>query len=113
MKCYSCDYERIIDEREFIEDIQQCPNCNSNKIEIITSEDSVPERRIDPSEWEQIVRRRMAIVGGIGTILTSVGIVLLMMTRGLFPPAITFLAIGVIFLVISIGWSTDGNCFAC
>ena len=38
LKCYSCEFERLIGEQEFIEDIQQCPECGSENIEIIAIE---------------------------------------------------------------------------
>lgn len=119
MKCYSCDYERIIDEREFIEDLLYCPNCNSSEIEIIevsAPRGSTSGRLIDPEEWEQIVKRRMLIIGAIGIIFLLVGILsVLRLGRFIpFPLAITFLVIGVILVLISIAWSTDGACcFSC
>jgi predicted RNA-binding Zn-ribbon protein involved in translation (DUF1610 family) len=59
--CHSCRYERIIGEREFIEDLQQCPNCDSDNIEILESptEDLTDRYLINrylPSERELIVR---------------------------------------------------------
>lgn len=115
LKCYSCDYERIIGEREFIEDLQQCPNCGSDNIEIVPMEDSTPVREVDrylPSERERIVRRRMIVIGVIGIIFLVVGIVLYSIPGGyiLFPLTITLWIIGVIFLIIAIGWWTDGQC---
>ncbi|MFX0034334.1 MAG: hypothetical protein ACFE9I_01680 [Candidatus Hermodarchaeota archaeon] len=60
LKCHSCGYERIIGEREFIEDLQQCPNCDSDNIEILefTTEDLTDRYLINrylPSERERIV----------------------------------------------------------
>jgi hypothetical protein len=115
LKCYACDYERIIGEKEFIEDLQYCPNCNSNDIEIIelkASKDSNSVRLIDPDEWEQIVRRRMVIIGAIGIILLIIGIPSFLILGSFvpFPLAITLIVIGVILLLISIAWSTDGDC---
>ena len=112
-------YERIIDEREYIEDLQYCPNCNSNDIEIIEiapSKDTTSGRLIDPDEWDRIVRRRMIIIGALGILFLLVGIQSFMILSSFipFPLAITFLVIGVILVLISIGWATDGGCcFSC
>ncbi|MFX1281928.1 MAG: hypothetical protein ACFFA3_21445 [Promethearchaeota archaeon] len=115
LKCYSCNYERIIGEKEFIEDLQYCPKCNSNDIEIIeyaTSKDSTSVRLLNPDEWEQIVRRRMIIIGAVGIIFLLIGIPsFLILGRFVpFPLAITFIVIGVILVLISIGWMTNGTC---
>jgi hypothetical protein len=121
LKCFSCDYERIIGEREFIEDLQQCPNCGSENIEIISTEDSTPARGLDrylPEERKRIVKRRMTIIGVIGIIFLTVGIFLYSISvlysisgeLTLLPLAITLGVIGVIFLIISIGWWTDAAC---
>jgi hypothetical protein len=118
LKCYSCNYERIIGEREFIEDLQQCPNCGSDNIEILTTEDSEPVKEIDPEERERIVRRKMVIIGGFGTIFLVSAIVLYLITplipytfrNQLNPLIITLGVIGIILLIISLGWATDGEC---
>lgn len=120
LKCYSCEYERIIDEREFIEDIQQCSNCGSDNIEIVTTEDFEPVKEIDPEESARIVRRRMNIIGGIGIIFLASAIVLYGITplipflytlgNQLIPLTITLGVIGIILLIISLGWATDGEC---
>ena len=60
LKCHSCKYERIIGEREYIEDLQQCPNCDSDNIEILEFEtedltDSYLIHRYLPSERDQII----------------------------------------------------------
>jgi predicted RNA-binding Zn-ribbon protein involved in translation (DUF1610 family) len=60
LKCYSCNYERIIGEREYIEDLQQCPKCDSDNIEILEFQtedltDSYLIHRYLPSEREQII----------------------------------------------------------
>ena len=112
LKCYSCDYERIIGEREFIEDLQQCPNCGSDNIEIISIEDPTSAREIErylPEERQQFVKRRMIVIGVIGTIFLMVGIALYPISMG---TTITLGVIGVIFLIIAIGWLTDGSCCA-
>jgi hypothetical protein len=119
LKCYSCKFERIINEREFIDDLRHFPRCNSNDIEIVeilSSKDSTPGRLIDPAEWDRIVRRRMIIIGVIGVIFLLIGIQSFMILSSFipFPLAITFLVIGVILVIISIGWATDGACcFSC
>ncbi|MFX1427976.1 MAG: hypothetical protein ACFFBE_16100, partial [Promethearchaeota archaeon] len=101
LKCYSCGYERIIDEKEFIEDLQYCTHCNSNNIEILeisSSKDSSSVRLIDPDEWEQIVKRRMVIIGVIGIIFLLIGMPsLLILGRFIpLPLSITFIVVGVI-----------------
>lgn len=119
VKCYSCNFERNIGEREFIEDIQQCPNCGSDNIEIVPTEDSTQVRQIgsySPEEGERIVKRRMVVIGVIGGIFL-VSAIILYSLQGLylladvaFPLAITLGVIGVILLVIAIGWATEGQC---
>lgn len=119
LKCYSCGYERIIDEKEFIEDLQYCTHCNSNNIEILeisSSKDSSSVRLIDPDEWEQIVKRRMVIIGAIGIIFLLIGMPsLLILGRFIpLPLSITFIVVGVILVLISAAWGTDGFCcFSC
>ncbi|MFX0105377.1 MAG: hypothetical protein ACFE75_07795 [Candidatus Hodarchaeota archaeon] len=115
LKCYSCDFERIVGEREFIEDLQQCPNCGSDNIEIVPIEDSKLVREVDrylPEEREQIVRRRMTVIGVIGALCLVCGYLLFVLSRGygLFPLTITLVVIGVLLLIIALGWMTDGVC---
>ena len=72
-ECYSCGYQCIIGEREFIEDLQQCPNCDLDNIEVAPTGDSLPVRVIDPLERKRIVRRRMVVIGVISFILLLLG----------------------------------------
>ena len=81
---------------EFIEDIQQCPNCDSDKIEIIPIEDRNPVERIDPILRERIANRRMFVIGVIGIILIPLG---------LFTGLIPIIGVGaVMFLIAMLYW---------
>ena len=128
LKCSSCGYERIIDEREFIMDLQQCPNCSSDNIEIVQTGDSPQEKVIVPTERdsqllpysEQIERRKFVnfFVIGLVLLLCAFGLYMLAGVFSaydlyfiLFPLAITFAVIGVILIVIAVSWWTSGSCF--
>jgi hypothetical protein len=124
LKCSSCGYERIIDEREFIMDLQQCPNCSSDNIEIVQTGDSPQEKVIVPTERdsqllpysEQMERRRFVNIFVIGLVLLLCGIGLYMVTGVfllydlyfiIFSLAVIFAVIGVILIVIAVSWWTS------
>jgi hypothetical protein len=100
--CYTCGYEHIINEREFIEDIQKCSNCGSENIEIVPNKDEPEEKLIDPSEKKGMVRRRFMIILAIGILFIIVGIVFINV-GGLM---IALLVIGVILTMIAYFWWT-------
>lgn len=118
LECSSCGFDRIIDDREFIEDLRQCPSCGSDNIEIVQTGESPPERQIDPAERDRFVRRRMFLICAIGILLLLVGIGLFSLaplaSAIFFPLGITLIVIGVLLILISMGWLTDGTCcFSC
>ncbi|MFX1454232.1 MAG: hypothetical protein ACFFDB_02550 [Promethearchaeota archaeon] len=116
IECYSCGFERIIDEREFVEDIQQCPSCGSDNIEIVPTGKESLERQFNPEEREQIAQRRMIIIGILGTIFLLCAIVLYRLNGVLLSPsffillALTLGIIGVLLLIIAVSWFTSGQC---
>ena len=101
LKCYSCDYERIVDEREFIEDLQQCSNCVSNNIEILSTGNSYPEKNL--SERARIVRNRLNVIGVIGIIGLLLSFAITLLVYPLF--GIPFTVIGILCLVVVAGVS--------
>jgi hypothetical protein len=116
MKCYSCDFERVIGEREFIEDIQKCSSCGSENIEIMPTGEELQEKQIDLEERENITRLRMTVIGVIGGIFLISAILLytlngvLLLPSGFILIALTLGVIGVLLLIIAISWFTSGEC---
>jgi len=106
LECYSCGYARTIGEREFIEDLQQCPSCGSDNIEIVPTRDETQERLIDPSERERIIRRRFMIIGVFGIMFLLGGFLLLGLGGYIFPLMIALWVIGVILILIAWFWWT-------
>lgn len=98
MKCSSCGYERVIGEWELITDLQDCPECGSEEIEIVASEEIYGGPPLDPLERERIVRRRMWVIGVIGFILMLVGLPLVS-----FGVGIVFIVVGFLCLVVASG----------
>lgn len=98
LKCYSCEYERVIGERELITDLQDCPECGSEDIEIVASEETYSGPPLDPLERERIVKRRMWVIGVIGFIFLMVGIPLVSVGVG-----IVFIVVGFLCLVVASG----------
>ena len=105
LKCYSCDYERIVGEREFIEDLQQCTSCDSDKIEIVPTGNSYPERNL--SERARIIRNRLNVIGIISIIMLLLSFAITLTVYPLF--GIPFTIIGILCLVVvsvvSLLWS--------
>lgn len=98
--CYTCGYERIISEREFIEDIQKCSNRGSENIEITPTKEDPQEKLIDPSERKRIVQRRFIIILVIGSLFLLVGFLLI----NLGWLMIALLIIGGILFLIAFCW---------
>jgi ABC-type uncharacterized transport system fused permease/ATPase subunit len=107
LKCYSCEFERFIGEREIIEDIQQCPKCGSENIEIIAIEGSELIKEISPEVREQMAKHRMLVIGIVG-ILFLLGAFISYLLSSFMPlfgfGVITLLVIGVILLIIVCFW---------
>lgn len=108
LKCYSCKYERLIGELELITDLQECPQCDSDNIEIVATEASYTGPPIDPLERARIVRRRMWVIGSVGFLLLLVGVIntflipLIPGTYG-FLFGHTFMVVGFLCLVVASG----------
>jgi GT2 family glycosyltransferase len=64
--CHSCGYERIISEREFTEDLQQCPNCASETVEVIDIGDigtyRFPHHLNTSGSWEDELDGRLRVI---------------------------------------------------
>ena len=105
LKCYSCDYERIVGEREFIEDLQQCFNCDSDNIEILPTGNSYPESNL--SERARIVRNRLNVIGIISIIALLLSFAI---TLAVYPSfGVPFTVVGILCLaiisIVSLCWS--------
>ena len=105
LKCYSCDYERIVGEREFIEDLQQCSNCDSDNIEIVPTGNSYPENYL--SERARILRNRLNVIGVIGIIVLLLSFAITLAVYPLFGVPFTVFGILCLFVVtiVSLFWS--------
>ena len=105
LKCSSCDYERIVSEREFIEDLQQCTNCDSDNIEIVPTGNSYPENYL--SERARIIRNRLNVIGVISIIMLLLSFAITLTVYPLF--GIPFTVVGILCLfvvsIVSLLWS--------
>ena len=105
LKCYSCDYERVVGEREFIEDLQQCTSCDSGNIEIVPTGTSYPENNL--SDRARIIRNRLNVIGIISLIMLLLSFAITLVVYPLF--GIPFTVVGllclVVITVVSLFWS--------
>ena len=101
LKCYSCKYERIVGEREFIEDLQQCSKCDSDNIKIVPTGNSYPEKYL--SERARIVRKRLNVIGVISIIGLLLSFAITLAVYPLF--GIPFTVIGILCLIVVAGVS--------
>ena len=101
LKCYSCDYERIVGEREFIGDLQQCSNCDSDNIEIVPTGNSYPENYL--SERARILRNRLNVIGIISILVLILSFAITLVVYPLF--GIPFTVVGILCLfVVAVVW---------